>query len=98
MASASSSAGTTTCASPSTLSISGSARSKSLRAPRQPHPGVVSGIGIRIVRIGRRRRSVNDLWVVRRNVNYVGLRWLNDDHLLASLEWFLLHGLLRAGL
>lgn len=73
-------------------------RSKSRRAPRQPHPGVVSGIGIRIVRIGRRRRSVNDLWVVRRNVNYVGLRWLNDDHLLASLEWFLLHGLLRAGL
>jgi hypothetical protein len=37
---------------------------KSGRAPRQPHAGVVPGIGIRIIGVGRRRRSVNDRRVV----------------------------------
>ena len=35
---------------------------KSGRAPRQPHAGVVPGIGIRIIGVGR--RSVNDRRVV----------------------------------
>jgi hypothetical protein len=37
---------------------------KSGRAPRQPHTRVVAGIGIRIIGIRRRRRSVNDLRIV----------------------------------
>jgi len=37
---------------------------KSGRAPRQPHAGVVPGIGIRIIGVGRRRRSVNDRRIV----------------------------------
>jgi hypothetical protein len=41
-----------------------STQRKSRRAPRQPHPGVVPRIRIRIIRIGRRRSSVNHLRVV----------------------------------
>jgi hypothetical protein len=41
-----------------------SAQRKSGCAPRQSHSGVVSWIGIRIVWIGGRRRSINDLRVV----------------------------------
>ena len=41
-----------------------STQRKSGRAPRQPHAGVVPGIGIRIIGVGRRRRSVNDCRVV----------------------------------
>jgi hypothetical protein len=37
---------------------------KSGRAPRQPHPGVVPRIGIRVIRIGRGRSSVNNRRVV----------------------------------
>jgi hypothetical protein len=37
---------------------------KSRRAPRQPHPGIVPRIGIRVIRIGRGRSSVNDRRVV----------------------------------
>jgi hypothetical protein len=37
---------------------------KSGRAPRQPHPGVVPRIGIRVIRIGRGRSSVNHRRVV----------------------------------
>jgi hypothetical protein len=37
---------------------------KSRRTPRQPHPGVVPRIGIRIIGIGSRSSSVNDLRVV----------------------------------
>jgi len=71
---------------------------KSRRAPRYPHPGVVPRIGIRVIGISRGRRSVDDLWVVRRDVNYVGLSWLNYDHLLAAFDCFGLHCLLGAGL
>jgi hypothetical protein len=41
-----------------------STQGKSGRAPRQPHAGVVPGISIRIIGVGRRRRSVNDRRVV----------------------------------
>jgi hypothetical protein len=37
---------------------------KSGRAPRQPHPGVVPRIGIRVIRIGRGRSSINHRRVV----------------------------------
>jgi hypothetical protein len=74
-----------------------STQRKSCRAPRKPHPGVVSRIRVRIVGIGRRRSSVNNFRVVRGDVNYVGLSWLNYDHLLATLDCFGLHCLLRTG-
>jgi hypothetical protein len=67
---------------------------KSRRAPCQSHPGVVSRIGVGVVGIGRRRSSVDDLWVVGRDVNYVGLSWLNYDYLLAAFDCFGLHCLL----
>jgi hypothetical protein len=70
---------------------------KSGCTPCQPHPGVIPGIGIRVIGICRRRCTINDLWVVRRNVNYIGLSWLDRDHLLAALNCFGLHCLLRAG-
>ena len=41
-----------------------STKRKSCGPPRQPHAGVVPGIGIRIIGVGRRRRSVNDRRVV----------------------------------
>ena len=37
---------------------------KSCGAPRQPHPGVVPRIGVRVIGVRRRRSSVNDLRVV----------------------------------
>ena len=67
---------------------------KSRGAPCQPHPGVVPRIGIRVIGISRGRSSVDDLWVVRRDVNYVGLSWLNYDYLLAAFDCFGLHCLL----
>jgi len=74
-----------------------SAQSKPCCTPRQSHAGIVSGISIGIIWIGRGRRPVNDLWVIRRHVNYVGLGWLDDDHLFAALDCFSLNRLLRAG-
>jgi hypothetical protein len=41
-----------------------STQRKSGRAPRQPHARVVSRIGIRVIRIGRGRRSINHRRVV----------------------------------
>ena len=71
---------------------------KSGRAPRQPHAGVVPRIGIRVIRIGRGRRSINHRRVVRRNVNHVGLSRFYYDNLLAAFYCFGLNRLLRAGL
>jgi len=79
------------------IAASPSAQSKSPCTPRQSHPGIVSRIGVRIVGIGRRGSPVNNFWIVRRNVNYVGLGWLDYYHLLAALDRFGLHVLLRAG-
>jgi hypothetical protein len=70
---------------------------KSGRAPRQPHTGVVSWIGIRIIGVGRRSRSVNNHRVVRGNVNHVRASWLNDNHLLAAFDCLGFHSLLSAG-
>jgi hypothetical protein len=74
-----------------------SAQRKSRCAPRQSHSRVVPRIGIRIIGIGRGRSSVNNLWVVRRNVNYVRLSWLNHNHLFATLDCFGFHSLLGGG-
>jgi hypothetical protein len=41
-----------------------STQRKSGRPPRQPHAGVVPGIGIRIIGICSRSSSVNHLWVI----------------------------------
>ena len=41
-----------------------STKRKSCGTPRQPHPGVVPRIGVRVIGVRRRRRSVNDLRVV----------------------------------
>jgi hypothetical protein len=64
----------------------------------QSHAGVVSRVGVRIIGIGRRRRSVNHLRVVRGNVNYIGVSLLNYDRLLTALNRFGLHFLLRVSL
>ena len=67
------------------------------RAPRQSRSWHVARIGIRVVRILGRGRTINDRRVVRGDINYVRARWLNYDDLLAALDCFGLHGLLRAG-
>ena len=41
-----------------------STKRKSCRAPRKPHPGVVSRIGVGVIGICGRRSSVNHFWVV----------------------------------
>jgi hypothetical protein len=33
-------------------------------SPCQPHSRVVSRVGVGIIRIGRRRRSIHNLWVI----------------------------------
>jgi hypothetical protein len=68
------------------------------RAPRQSRPWHVARIGIRVVRILGRRRTVNDLWVVRRDINYVRVSLLDLDHLLAAGNCLGFHYLLGAGL
>jgi hypothetical protein len=68
------------------------------RAPHQSRPWHVARIGVGIIRIGRRRRSVNDNGIIRGNVNHVRVSWLNYDNLLAALDRLSLHFLLRAGL
>jgi hypothetical protein len=66
-------------------------------SPRQSCSRHIARIGIRVVRILGRRRTVNDLRVVRRDINYVRVSLLNYDHLLAALNCLGLHDLLRAG-
>ena len=70
---------------------------KSRRPPGESHARIVPGIGIRIIRIRRRRWPINNCWVVGRNINYIGLRGLNYDHLLAAFHRLGLYYLLLAG-
>jgi hypothetical protein len=70
---------------------------KSRCAPRQPHAWVVTRISIRVIGIGRRSSAVHHHGIVRRHVNHIGLSWLDRDHLVAALDCFGLHCLLRAG-
>jgi hypothetical protein len=68
------------------------------RAPSQSCSRHIARIGVRVVRILGRRRTVNDLRVVRRDINYVRVRLLDLDHLLAAGNCLGLHYLLGAGL
>jgi hypothetical protein len=68
------------------------------RAPSQCCSRHIARISIRIVRILGRRRTVNDLWVVRRDINYVRVSLLDLDYLLAAGNCLGLHYLLGAGL
>ena len=63
-------------------------------AEGQAHPWDIPGIVIRIVGIGR--RTVDDYWVIGRDVNDLGVCLRNYDHLLAfgGLGFYLL---LRVG-
>src|SRR5206468_7162754 len=74
---------------------SGTERNSS--APRQSCPWNVARIGIRVIRVCRRRRPINDRRIVRGDVNYVGLGWLDCDHLFAAWNCLGLHYLLGAG-
>ena len=67
------------------------------RAPCQSRPWHVPGIGVVGIRIVSRSSSVNDCWVVRWDVGYIGTCLLNLDHLFTSFDGLRLHGLLRAG-
>jgi hypothetical protein len=69
---------------------------KSSRAPRQPHAGIVTRIGIRIIWISCRRGPVDHRLIVRRDVDYVGCSRLYDDDLFATFNRLGLHCLLRA--
>jgi hypothetical protein len=79
------------------IAASPRAQGKSRRTPGKPHTRVVAGIGIRIIRIRRRRRPINNCRVVGRNINDIGLSGLNYDHLLAALHGLGLDYLLLAG-
>src|SRR5439155_22216801 len=72
--------------------------SRDSRAPRQSRPWQIARIGIRVVRILGRGRTINDLRVVRREVNYVRVGWFNYNNLLAARDCLSFHFLLRAGL
>ena len=69
---------------------------KSGRAPRQPHPGVVARIGVRVIGISGRRRSIYYRRIIGGNVNYVRLSRLNRDDLSASVYCLGRYFLLRA--
>jgi hypothetical protein len=69
---------------------------KDTGAKGQSHSRVITGIGIGIVGIGR--RTVNDRWIVRRNINGLRIRLLNNNDLLVVLDRFSLDRLLLAGL
>jgi hypothetical protein len=67
------------------------------RSPHQSRAWHVARIGIGIIRIGRRSRSVHHSRVIRRDVDNLGVRLLNCDHLLAAGNCLGLYHLLRAG-
>ena len=67
------------------------------RAPRQSCPWHVARIGIGIIRIFSRSRSVHHSRVVRGHINDVWVRLLNFDYLLAAGDCLGLHYRLGAG-
>ena len=56
------------------------------RAPHQSCPWHVAWIGVGIVRILGRRRTVNDGRVVRGNIHHVRVSILNCNHLFPALD------------
>jgi len=80
----------------------GSGAERNPCAPHQSGPWHISGVGVVVIRIVSRRSSVNDCRIVRGHVNYVRVRLLNLNHLLAgpgctATDCLGLHNLLRAG-
>jgi hypothetical protein len=71
---------------------------KSGRAPRQSHPRVVPRIGVRVIGISGRRRSVHNRRIVRRNIDYVGLSGLHYNNLFPAFYRLGLDFLLRSRL
>jgi hypothetical protein len=62
----------------------------------EAHPRHISGIGVRVIRIGG--RTVDNDRVVGRDVNNFRIRLLNNDDLLVPLYLLGFHGLLLARL
>jgi hypothetical protein len=67
------------------------------RTPSQGRPWPIAGIAVVVIRSFSRSSSVNDRWIVRWDVSYVGTSLLNLDHLFTAFDSLRLHGLLRAG-
>ena len=67
-------------------------------APSQSHPRHISWIIVGVIRIGRRSSAIHYDGIIRRDVNDVRIRLLDDDDLLAALDRLGLHFLLRVGL
>jgi len=67
------------------------------RAPGQSRSWHIPGIAVVVIRSFSRSSSVNDRWIVRWNVSYVGTCLLNLDHLFTAFDGLRLHGLLRTG-
>lgn len=67
------------------------------RAPGQSRSWHVSGIRVVGVRIVSRSSPVNDRWIVRWDVGYIGTCLSNLDHLFTAFDGLRLNGLLRAG-
>jgi hypothetical protein len=63
-------------------------------SPCQPHSGIVSRVGVGIIRIGGRSFSVHYDGIIRRDVSDVRIGLLNHDDLLATLDCLSLHLLL----
>jgi hypothetical protein len=81
-------------AAPTPAAAPSGAQSKS-GPERQAHSGDITRIGIWIIGIGG--RSVDDHWIVRRNIDDFGIGLLNNDNLLAAFYRFSLHFLFRVG-
>jgi len=67
------------------------------RSPHQSRPWHIARIGIGIIRILGRGRTVNDCRVVRWDVDHVRVRLLDLDHLFAAGNCLGLYHLLLAG-
>jgi hypothetical protein len=67
-----------------TPSTPGSGAKRNPRAPHQSRAWIVPWISVGIVRILGGRCTVNDSWIVRRDVHYVRISILNHDHLFAA--------------
>ena len=65
--------------------------------PCQSRPWHVPRIGVVVIGIFSWSSSVNDRWIVRWDVSYVGIGLLNLDHLFTAFDCLTLHRLLRAG-
>src|SRR5262249_11753949 len=85
-----------------TPSTPGCGTERNSRTPHQSRAWIVPWISVGIVRILGGRCTVNDSWIVRRDVHYVRIGLLNLNHLLTAPgciapDCLGLHNLLRTG-